>query len=71
MNAVEMDETEGRFAKVVVEVVKAGAKVLKEALEPKGHTKNARPSTQQKHEQGDARRGKDKGGEKGDARRPY
>ncbi|CAF0816880.1 unnamed protein product [Adineta steineri] len=33
----------------------------------KQHTKNARPSTQQKHEKGQTRMG----GEKGDARRPY
>ncbi|CAF1428952.1 unnamed protein product [Adineta steineri] len=38
----------------------------------KEHTKNARPSTQQKHEKGQTRKGSDKkGGEKGDARRPY
>ncbi|MBI9074589.1 MAG: RHS domain-containing protein [Desulfatibacillum sp.] len=35
------------------------------------HTSNARPSTQQKHEDGQARKKKDKGGEKADkARRP-
>ena len=62
----EVVELKAREANVARHV-----RVLKEALEPKGHTKNARPSTQQKHEQGDARRGKDKGGEKGDARRPY
>jgi uncharacterized protein RhaS with RHS repeats len=33
------------------------------------HTKNARPSTKEKHEQGQARRDRDRGGEKGDARR--
>ncbi|CAF0928628.1 unnamed protein product [Adineta steineri] len=33
----------------------------------KQHTKNARPSPQQKHEKGQTR----KGGEKGDPRRPY
>ena len=71
MNAVEMDETEGRWAQAVVRVVKAGVKVAKEALKPKGHTKNARTSTKSKHEQGDARRAQDKGGEKGDARRRY
>ena len=33
-------------------------------LEPKGgHTSGARPSTQEKHEQGDARRTRDQGGE--------
>lgn len=38
----------------------------------KEHTKNARPSTEQKHEKGQSRKGADrKGGEKGDARRPY
>lgn len=42
----------------------------KDKPEPaKGHDKNARPSTQGKHERGDSRRGRDKGGEKGDARR--
>jgi RHS repeat-associated protein len=33
------------------------------------HTKNARPSTQGKHEKGKARKGIDRGGEKGDERR--
>ena len=33
------------------------------------HTKNARQSTKQKHEDGQARRKRDQGGEKGDARR--
>ena len=37
----------------------------------KEHTKDARPSTKDKHEKGKARKGKDQGGEKGDARRPY
>jgi hypothetical protein len=72
MNAVEMDETEGRWAKVVVEVVKKGVKVAKEALKPKdGQTKNARKSTEDIHEKGDARRARDNRNEKGDARRPY
>ncbi len=36
------------------------------------HTKNARPSTQEKHERGRARRAQDQGGEKGDDNRdPY
>ena len=36
------------------------------------HTKNARPSTEEKHEKGQARKGRDQGGEKGDDRRkPY
>jgi RHS repeat-associated protein len=36
------------------------------------HTKNARPSTEEKHQKGKARKQRDKkGGEKGDARRPY
>ena len=41
-------------------------------LEPKGgHTSGKRPSTQEKHEQGDARRARDQGGEKADRdRRP-
>lgn len=33
------------------------------------HTKNARPSTQHKHEQGQARKAQDAGGEKGDESR--
>jgi RHS repeat-associated protein len=38
----------------------------------KEHTKNARPSTKKKHEDGTTRKGRDKrGGEKGDSRRPY
>lgn len=38
----------------------------------KEHTKNARPSTEEKHQQGQTRIGKDaKGGEKGDDRRPH
>lgn len=35
------------------------------------HTKNKRPSTKKKHEEGRSRRKRDKGGEKGDKRRPY
>ncbi len=33
------------------------------------HRKNARESNRQKHEEGQARKRRDKGGEKGDARR--
>lgn len=33
------------------------------------HRKNARKSTENKHEKGQARKGKDRGGEKGDVRR--
>ena len=33
------------------------------------HTRNARPSTQEKHEEGETRRRRDAGGEKGDKRR--
>ncbi len=36
-----------------------------------GHSSGARPSTQGKHEEGDARRQQDRGGEKGDDRRDY
>jgi hypothetical protein len=39
------------------------------APEAAGHKKNARPSTQEKHETGDTRRKRDQGGEKGDDRR--
>jgi RHS repeat-associated protein len=35
----------------------------------KEHTKNARPSTEEKHEEGEARRKQDQGGEAGDSRR--
>lgn len=35
----------------------------------KEHTKGKRPSTEGKHEEGQARKGRDKGGEKGDERR--
>lgn len=36
------------------------------------HTRKKRPSTQEKHEKGMSRKGRDrKGGEKGDWRRPY
>ncbi len=41
------------------------------ALEMAEHSKNARPSTEQKHEEGQARKKRDKDGEKGDKRRPY
>lgn len=41
------------------------------ALAMAEHTKNARPSTEQKHEEGQARKKRDKDGEKGDRRRPY
>jgi len=33
------------------------------------HTRKARPSTENKHEEGQTRKARDKGGEKGDARR--
>jgi hypothetical protein len=35
------------------------------------HVKNARPSTEEKHEKGQARKRRDKGGEKGDDYREY
>ena len=35
----------------------------------KEHTSGARPSTEERHEDGQARRGRDRGGERGDARR--
>ena len=35
----------------------------------KGHDKGKRPSTKEKHEKGDARRGQDRGGERGDESR--
>ena len=38
-------------------------------LPSKEHTKNSRPSTEEKHEKGKARKGRDQGGEKGDDRR--
>jgi hypothetical protein len=34
------------------------------------HTKGKRPSTEEQHEEGQARRNRDRGGEKGDVRRP-
>jgi large repetitive protein len=37
----------------------------------KEHTKNARPSSEEKHQKGRGRQKKDKGGEKADERRPY
>ncbi|MFL6621567.1 MAG: RHS repeat-associated core domain-containing protein, partial [Sulfurifustis sp.] len=37
----------------------------------KEHKKNSRPSTRNKHEEGQAQTRKNKGGEKGDLRRPY
>lgn len=42
----------------------------KDKEEPAGaHTKGKRPSTQEKHDKANERRGRDQGGEKGDARR--
>ncbi|MDR2156024.1 MAG: RHS repeat-associated core domain-containing protein [Burkholderiaceae bacterium] len=42
-------------------------------MDPEGleaeHTKNARPSTEQKHQEGQARKARDSGGEKADNRR--
>ncbi|GAB7078892.1 RHS repeat domain-containing protein [Megalodesulfovibrio paquesii] len=44
----------------------------KDGTEPKGgHSNNKRPSSKEKHERGDKRRGKDQGGEKKDKRMPY
>lgn len=36
-----------------------------------GHKNNARPSSKEKHERGDKRRGRDQGGEKKDSRMPF
>jgi RHS repeat-associated protein len=42
---------------------------VEKALEARSHKKGARPSTQEKHEKGQARKRQDRGGEKGDDRR--
>jgi RHS repeat-associated protein len=49
-------------ANSLIEMAKAGSGIGE-------HKNNARPSTENKHEEGQARTKKDKGGEKGDARR--
>ena len=36
---------------------------------PEEHSRNARPSSREKHQEGQARKRKDTGGEKGDKRR--
>jgi RHS repeat-associated protein len=57
-------------ARAIAAAIAAGAACNGgDRCESRGHTKGARESTRGKHEQGDARRGRDKGGEKGDARR--
>ncbi|MFC4307533.1 RHS repeat domain-containing protein [Steroidobacter flavus] len=42
---------------------------VENVMAAKEHTKGARPSTQEKHEKGQARKSQDRGGEKGDSRR--
>jgi len=50
----------------------SGAPTIDVNIQASEHTKNARPSTLEKHEKGQKRKEIDKrGGEKGDARRPY
>jgi hypothetical protein len=44
-------------------------KYLTDAQASAEHNKGARPSTEEKHQEGQARRSRDRGGEKGDARR--
>ncbi|MBV8784669.1 MAG: RHS repeat-associated core domain-containing protein, partial [Gammaproteobacteria bacterium] len=43
--------------------------LLKAAMAAKEHSSGARPSTEEKHEKGEARKRRDRGGEKGDERR--
>jgi len=47
----------------------AAAALGGDRCESREHTKGKRPSTAGKHEEGEARKGRDQGGEKGDARR--
>ncbi|CAF0928818.1 unnamed protein product [Adineta steineri] len=71
--AEPMDGTDERSSSMQYRVKRArGGSKGRGGSGGKEHTKNARPSTQQKHEKGQTRKGSDKkGGEKGDARRPY
>ncbi|CAF0928681.1 unnamed protein product [Adineta steineri] len=71
--AETVDETDERSSFMQYRVKRArGSSKGRGGSGGKEHTKNARPSTQQKHEKGQTRKGSDKkGGEKGDARRPY
>ncbi|CAF4047075.1 unnamed protein product [Adineta steineri] len=63
-----MDRTDERSSFIQYRVKRArGCGCGRGGSGGKQHTKNARPSTQQKHEKGQTR----KGGEKGDARRPH
>ncbi|MBK8631679.1 MAG: hypothetical protein IPN84_16250 [Sphingomonadales bacterium] len=59
----------GVVATVAVAVVIATEPEEPTINESSAHTKGKRPSTQGKHEEGQARKGKDAGGEKGDDRR--
>jgi RHS repeat-associated protein len=71
-----LGETVVLFGDKIAAAIDAVSKMV-EASKNKGkkeeaeHTKNARPSTRNKHEEGKARKGRDKGGEKGDDRRSY
>lgn len=63
---VQLSELEQQARTLLM--AKAGRSKNRDAAE---HTKNARPSTQEKHERGQERKQRDQGGEKGDTRRPY
>ncbi len=55
----------------VVTTVVDAAEEIKNTVEASEHDKGARPSTEEKHEKGQARKGRDRGGEKADeGRRP-
>lgn len=70
-------EKDIKIIKDATRTVKNGAKKVNKSSPGKSvlnkkeaeHTKNARPSTKNKHQEGQARKSQDKQGEKGDARR--
>ncbi len=56
----------GEARDAIVAKVVSAAEAIRDGVTPaKEHTKGKRPSTEGKHEEGQARKGRDKGGEKG------
>jgi RHS repeat-associated protein len=58
-----------QFKKEAASPAQAQPQAPPQASQAKEHTKDARPSTEEKHEEGEARKTKDRGGEKGDKKR--
>jgi RHS repeat-associated protein len=67
---IGLSKVAGAAAGVVVELLTAPATASNDGYNFAEHKKGARPSTEEKHEEGEARKKKDRGGEKADPKRP-